>query len=315
MHPITDPQLLEALEGAVPEGIDLSDIPAVRTLYDAPQVNEAAAPIRGVSSADCYAPGPPDSPDVMVRIYRPEAQTGSLPALLWIHGGGYILGSVSGDHLRAGSLSLSLNCIVASVEYRLAPENPFPAAVEDCYAALKWLAQQSSRFGVTRDRIAVAGVSAGGGLAASSALMARDRAEVDICYQLLIYPMINDCNVQQASPDLPDAPVWPRANNLIAWRAYLGTEPGADDISPYAAAFRAEDLSGLAPAFIGVGTVDLFRDENIAYARRLMDHGVPTELHVYRDGFHAFDGAAPDSDAAQRFTAEYTRVLKRALHG
>ena len=302
--------MLEALERAMPGGIDLNDIPAARAAFSDVSADEAPPPIPpGVTSSDHYAPGPRGAPDVMVRIYRPEAGSAGLPALLWIHGGGYVLGSVDGNNFKAGSLALALNCLVASVEYRLAPENPFPAPLEDCYAALQWLTR------INGSRIAVGGASAGGGLAAALALAARDRAEVNIRYQLLIYPMIDDRSTQQASADLPDAPVWTRANNLIGWRAYLGREPGGDDISPYAAAGRAEDLSGLPPAFIGVGTHDLFRNENITYARRLMDCGVPTELHVYADGFHAFDGAAPDSDAARRFTAEYTRLLKRALHG
>jgi len=151
-------------------------------------------------------------------------------------------------------------------------------------------------------------------LAAGLGLLTRDRAEVDVCYQLLIYPMIDDANVEQAGPGVPDAPLWTRANNLVGWRSYLGQEPGCEGISPYAAAIRAEDVSGLPPTYFGVGTPDLFRDEDIAYAQRLMKAGVPTELHVYADGFHDFNGFAPESDAAQRFTAEYTRLLHRALH-
>jgi acetyl esterase/lipase len=146
-------------------------------------------------------------------------------------------------------------------------------------------------------------------------LLARDRAEVAVCYQLLIYPMIDDANVEQVGPDTPDAPLWTRANNLAGWRAYLQQEPGSPGISMYAAAIRAEDVSGLPPTYIGVGTPDLFRNEDIAYAQRLMKAGVPTELHVYADGFHGFDSFAPEADAAQRFTTEHTRLLFRALHG
>jgi acetyl esterase/lipase len=212
-------------------------------------------------------------------------------------------------------MALTLNCVIASVEYRLAPEHPFPAPVEDCYAALKWLADSASRFGIDPTRIAIGGASAGGGMAAGLGLLARDRGEVDIAYQLLIYPMIDDTNLAQAGPDTPDTSVWTRANNLAGWRAYLGQEPGGDGISVYAAATRAEDVSGLPPTYIGVGTQDLFRDENIAYAQRLMQAGVPTELHVYAHGFHGFDGFAAESDTAQRFIAEQMRLLARALHG
>ena len=319
MHPITDPQLAEGLAGfeqAVPGGISLDDIPATRQFFSGLTAAMAAqAPeIPGVVTSDHYAPGPDGAPDVMVRVYQPETRPDTLPALLWIHGGGYVIGTVEADDIKAKSLALALNCVVASVEYRLAPEHPFPAPLEDCYAALKWLAANADQFGVNRERIAIGGASAGGGLAAGLGLLARDRGEVDVCYQLLIYPMIDDTNVAQAGPGVPDAPLWSRANNLVGWRSYLGQEPGGEGVSEYAAAFRAKDVSGLPPTYIGVGTPDLFRDEDIAYAQRLMRAGVPTELHVYADGFHGFDGFAPASDAAQRFIAEHNRLLSRALH-
>jgi len=320
MHPITDPQLVEGLaefEEAVPGGITLDDIPATRQFLDGLTAAMAAeAPeILGVVTSDHHAPGPDGAPEVMVRIYQPERRPDTLPALLWIHGGGFVLGNVQGDDLMAKGMALALNCVVASVEYRLAPEHPFPAPLEDCYAALKWLAGSAEQFGINSGRIAIGGASAGGGLAAGLGLLARDRAEIDVCYQLLIYPMIDDTNIEQAGPDVPDAPLWTRANNLVGWRCYLGQEPGSDGISEYAAASRAKDVSGLPPTYIGVGTPDLFRDEDIAYAQRLMKAGVPTELHVYADGFHGFDLFAAESDVAQRFTAEHTRLLSRALHG
>ncbi len=319
MHPIRDPQLVAGLAGfeqAVPGGINLDDIPATRRILDGLNAAMAAmAPaIPGVVTSDHHAPGPEGAPAVLVRIYQPEDRPATLPALLWIHGGGYVLGSVDGDDLKAKILCLSLNCVVASVEYRLAPEHPFPAPVEDCYAALKWLAASAEEFGVNRARIAIGGASAGGGLAAGLGLLVRDRGEIDVCYQLLIYPMIDDTNVDQAGPGVPNAPVWSRASNLLGWQAYLGQEPGSAGVSPYAAASRAEDVSGQPPTYIGVGTPDLFREEDIAYARRLIAADVPTELHVYTDGFHGFDAFAPESDAAQRFTAEYTRLPRRALH-
>lgn len=319
MHPMTDPQLVAGLarfEQAVPGGITLDDIPATRQfLAGLSAVMAAQTPdIPGVATSDHFAPGPDGAPDVMVRIYQPETRPARLPALLWIHGGGYVLGNVQSDDLKAKGLALALNCVVASVEYRLAPEDPFPAPLEDCYAALKWLAASADQFGVNPARIAIGGASAGGGLAAGLGLLARDRAEVAVCYQLLIYPMIDDSNVEQAGAKTPDAPLWTRANNLLGWRAYLRQEPGSAGVSAYAAAFRAEDVSGLPPTYIGVGTPDLFRDEDIAYAQRLMKAGVPTELHVYADAFHGFDNFAPETETSQRFTAEFTRLLYRALH-
>jgi acetyl esterase/lipase len=319
MHPITNSQLAAALAGfeaAIPGGFNLDDIPAVRkTVRDLTAALAAQAPdIPGVVSSDHYAPGPEGAPEVMVRLYQPETRPHTLPALLWIHGGGYVLGDVQGDDLLAKGLTLALNCVVASVEYRLAPEHPFPAPLEDCYAGLKWLASNADELGLNGERIAIGGASAGGGLAAGLGLLARDRAEVKVCYQLLIYPMIDDANVEQAGPNVPDTPLWTRANNLVGWRSYLGQEPGSAGVSAYAAATRVEDVSGLPPTFIGVGTPDLFRDEDIAYAQRLMNAGVPTELHVYADGFHGFNMFAPDTNAAQRFTAEYTTLLRQVLH-
>ncbi len=319
MHPITDPQLLEGLaafEEAVPGGIKLDDIPATREFLDGLNAAMAATmpPIEGVQSVDHHAPGPDGAPEVMVRVYRPESATGTLPALLWIHGGGYVLGNVEGDEPRVKSMVKSLDCVMASVEYRLAPENPFPAPLEDCYAALLWLSKEAENLGIDASRIAIGGASAGGGLTAGLGLLTRDRGEIDICYQLLIYPMIDDTNVEPAGPGAPDAPLWNRENNLVGWRSYLGQEPGSDDVSPYAAAFRAKELDGLPPTYLGVGTPDLFLKENIAYAQRLVEAGVSTELHVYADGFHAFDMFAPEADASQRFTNEYVRLLRKALH-
>jgi acetyl esterase/lipase len=207
-----------------------------------------------------------------------------------------------------------VQCVVVSVEYRLAPEHPFPAPVEDCYAALKWLSTYSSELGVEKTRIAIGGASAGGGLAAGLALLARDRAEVAVTFQLLIYPMIDDRNVAPASESTPDTLVWSRENNLIGWRSYLGQEPGGEDVSPYAAASRAADLSGLPRAYIVVGELDLFLNENVEYAQRLLEAGVPTELHVYPGVYHGFEGLAADADVSQRSVAERDRVLKRALH-
>jgi acetyl esterase/lipase len=237
-----------------------------------------------------------------------------LPALLWIHGGGYVLGSVERDDLLAKHLARVGQCVVASVEYRLAPEHPFPAPVEDCYAALKWLSTHSADLGVNKSRIAIGGASAGGGLAAGLALVARDRAEVDVAFQLLIYPMIDDRNIVPASETAPDTFVWTRENNRMGWRAYLGREPGGADVSPYAAAARATDLRGLPPAYIPVGDLDLFLDENITYAQRLLTAGVPTELHVYPGAFHGFNGFVPGAEVSRRFNADRDNALKRMLH-
>jgi len=295
---------------------DFNDIPAARA---ASQQMMAAMKsqlpvIPGVITEDKKIPGPKGEPDVTVRLYWPEKQSGLLPALLWIHGGGYILGEIDQEDFTAKQFSLAGNCVVVSVEYRLAPENPYPAPLEDCYAALKWLAAHSRDLKVDPSRIAIGGASAGGGLAAGLSILARDRAEVKTVFQLLIYPMINDCNVAPPSDVLPDTLFWTRENNLQGWRSYLGCEPGGTGISCYAAAFRAENLEGLPPAYITVGDIDLFAEEDVEYARRLIAAGVPTELHVYPGGCHAFDMLVPNADISKRFVSDIHRALKRVLH-
>ena len=228
MHPLTDPQLIEGLAGfeqVVPGGITLDDIPATRQFLDGLTVAMAAqAPdISGVVTSDHYAPGSEDAPDVMVRMYQPETRPDTLPALLWIHGGGYVLGNVQGDDLKAKGLALALNCVVASVRVSLGTRNiPFlPHWKIVMQLSNGWRPMLINSVSIRRVLPSV-GASAGGGLAAGLGLLARDRAEVDICYQLLIYPMIDDTNIEQAGPDVPDAPLWTRANNLEGWRSYLG---------------------------------------------------------------------------------------------
>jgi acetyl esterase/lipase len=270
--------------------------------------------VPGVITEDRIVPGPVGAPDITVRIYRPEKQSGILPSLLWIHGGGYMLGEIDQEDFTAKQFVLAGECVVVSVEYRLAPEHPYPAPLEDCYAALKWLSANANKLEVDGSRIAIGGASAGGGLAAGLTLLSRDRNEVKTIFQLLIYPMINDCNIAPPGDDLPDTLFWTRDNNLVGWRSYLGCEPGSEEISCHAAAYRANNLEGLPPAYVTVGDLDLFSQEDIEYARRLIDAGVPTELHVYPGGCHAFDMLVPNADISKRFTADIHRALKRALH-
>jgi acetyl esterase/lipase len=319
MHRRLDPELaapLAAWYHAMKGGINLHDIPAARRMMEelAAAQMATARPIEGVRTEDRQAPGPEGAPDVFVRIYQPTERPDTLPALLWIHGGGYVLGSVARDDLLAKHLAKVGQGVVASVEYRLAPECPFPAPVEDCYATLKWLSAQSAALGVNPSRIAIGGASAGSGLAAGLALLSRDRAEVEVAFQLLIYPMLDDRNIAPATETVPDTFVWTRENNLMGWRAYLGRAPGGADVSPYAAAARATDLHGLPPAYIAVGDLDLFLDENMTYAQRLLAAGVPTELHVYSGAFHGFNGFAPSAEISRRFNADRDNALKRMLH-
>ena len=295
---------------------DFNNLPAARAASRKMMaaMKMQAPVIPGVITEDRLIPGLKESPDIAVRIYRPKNAAGLLPAMLWIHGGGYILGDIDQDDMMAKQFTLAGECVVVSVEYRLAPEYPYPAPLEDCYAALKWLAAQSDELSVDRSRIAIGGGSAGGGLAAGLAILARDRAEIRLMFQLLIYPMIDDRNIVPPSNTLPDALFWTRESNRAGWRSYLGCEPGGEDISCYAAACRATNLDGLPRAYIAVGDLDLFAQEDIDYARRLIAAGVTTELHVYPGGCHAFDMLVPGADISKRFNADIYRALKRALH-
>jgi acetyl esterase/lipase len=312
-----DPELRAVLEKVPADRpMDLNQIPAARgkmkkmmelALANMPQ-------IEGVSSRDEFAPGAQGAPAVRVRVYRPDDQRGKLPALLWIHGGGYVMGDIDQDDRLMKQMVRRVGCVVVSVDYRLAPENPFPAPVEDCYAGLKWLFAHAGELQVEPSRIAIGGASGGGGLTAGLALLTRDRGEVPVAFQLLIYPMIDDRNVTAASYAITDPRMWNRESNRLAWKAYLGRDGGGTGVSPYAAASRAPDLTGLPPAYIPVGALDLFVDENIEYAQRLIQAGVPTELHVYPGAFHGFDVFAPSARVSKQFKAERDDALRRALH-
>ncbi|WP_157218892.1 alpha/beta hydrolase [Flavisphingomonas formosensis] len=252
--------------------------------------------------------------DVGIIIFRPEPAETPLPAVLHIHGGGYVMGTAEMSSAGNAVTADAARCVIVSVDYRLAPETPHPGPLEDCYAALKWLHDGAEELGVDRTRIAVAGESAGGGLAAALALLARDRGEVPLIFQRLIYPMIDDRTcVRDAHPYVGEF-IWTPASNRFGWHALLGEKPGGAGISPYAAAARAEDLAGLPPAYISVGSLDLFLEENVDYALRLTRAGVPVELHVYPGAFHGFE-LAPNTRLARVAARDRLEALKRALYG
>jgi acetyl esterase/lipase len=254
-----------------------------------------------------------NGPDVLVRVYRPAHAPSPAPALYWVHGGGMVMGSVAMNDDSCAAFADDLGIVVASVEYRLAPEHPYPAPIEDCYAGLRWVVAEADELGIDRSRVAVGGASAGGGLAAGLALVARDRGEVEVCFQLLVYPMLDDRNVTPSSHAVVDPKVWNRDANAAGWNAYLAGRAGADDIEPYAAPARATDLAGLPPAYINVGDLDLFVDEDIAYAQALMRVGVAVELHVYPGAFHGSNGFVSRSALSRRWTADERAALGRAL--
>jgi acetyl esterase/lipase len=236
-----------------------------------------------------------------------------LPALVWIHGGGYVLGTPEADGLKMKLLASEVGCAVISVDYRLAPEAPFPAGVEDCYAALRWTHAQADALGVDRGRIAIGGGSAGGGLAAALGLLARDRGELQVAFQLLLVPMLDDRTTTTSDPH-PFAGEfgWTTNHNLVGWTALLGQTRGGDGVSAYAAPARAESLVGLPSTYIATGALDLFLEEDMEYARRLARAGVPVELHVYPGAYHGFSRAA-DARVTRAYVRDHTQALRRAF--
>jgi acetyl esterase/lipase len=242
---------------------------------------------------------------VGVRLFRPVDATGPTPALLWIHGGGYVIGKAAQDDVVCRRYAREFGATVASVDYRLAPEHPYPAPLEDCYSALQWLVRLPS---VDPARVAIGGASAGGGLAAALALLTRDRGEIDLAAQLLVYPMLDDRTVDRRDLDNPGHRLWNQSSNKFGWSSYLG-----DADREVAVPARREDLSGLPPAWLGVGTFDLFHDEDLAYAERLKAAGVPCEVEVVPGAFHGFDGIVPKADVSQSFFNSQQAVLRRAF--
>jgi acetyl esterase/lipase len=249
------------------------------------------------------------SAEVSVRVYRPAPAPGPLPALLWIHGGGLVIGTAAMDDAFCRRVADELGVLVASVEYRLAPEHPFPAPLEDCYTALGWLARQD---GVDPDRIAIGGASAGGGLAAALALLAKERAEIRPAFQLLVYPMLDDRTALRTDVDESRLRMWNQNSNRFGWRSYIGPAFGGQ-VPALAAAARYEDLSGLPPAWVGVGTHDLFHDEDVAYARRLRAAGVDVELHEVSGAYHGFDMVERKAPVSRAFVRSQIGALAAAL--
>ncbi|MEM7141040.1 MAG: alpha/beta hydrolase [Actinomycetota bacterium] len=264
---------------------------------------------------DRMIPGREGDPDVMVRIYRPaQTPTGPMPGLVEIHGGGFVLGEVSMMDAFCDRVAAEFPAVVVSVDYRLAPEDPFPAGVEDCYAALSWFAANADEFRVDVDRIAIGGQSAGGGLAAATALLARDRGGPSLCFQLLEIPELDDRLDTPSMVAFTDTPLWNRPNAIRSWSWYLGGDdlPGSVDVSYYAAPARCEDLSGLPPACVTVMEFDPLRDEGLIYAARLLQAGVSTELHAYPGTFHG-SALVADAEVSKQGARDTFNALRRAL--
>ncbi|SQD98471.1 Alpha/beta hydrolase fold-3 domain protein [Parafrankia sp. Ea1.12] len=258
-------------------------------------------------------PGPPGGPEVSLLVCRPTATATPHAVLYFAHGGGMITGDNRLTLDDPLDWAQELGLVVVSVDYRLAPENPHPAPVEDCYAGLVWTAAHAVDLGVDPSRIIISGQSAGGGLAAATALLARDRGGPALDGQLLMCPMLDDRNDTPSARQMTGLGIWDRSMNEMGWTALLGAARGGPDVSSYAAPARATDLSALPPTFVDVGSAETFRDEDVAYASRIWQAGGEAELHVWPGGFHAFDLVAPQAALSRAAKAARLQWLRRLL--
>lgn len=300
--PLLDPEIAQVLSTMELSNATLSvetlpGIRAARAALPEPTLSDS------VTRTDCIVT---QRPSVSVRMHQRRGATQLQPAVYWMHGGGLVLGSNVIDDPRFDGWCQRLGCVGASVEYALAPESPYPIPLEDCYAGLQWLHDNASTLGIDPNRIGIGGSSAGAGLAAALALLARDRGELRVAFQALIYPMLDDRQTTVSS-QWKD-PVWPPQANRFGWSSYLGElDPG--DVPIYAAPARATDLRGLPPTFISVGALDVFSDEDVDYATRLRHAGVPVDLHVYAGAPHGFDSLAPNTEIGKRANGELEQWL------
>lgn len=306
-----DPELAQAVAQMPP--IDNSDVAQSRQGIVMMQQFMPPVDATGVSIEDCMIVGA-DGDDLPIRIYQPAAADRPAPAMVFYHWGGFMLGNLDTEHARCVMIARDAGCVVVSVDYRLAPEHPFPAGVEDCYAGLLWTIRNATELGIDPARVAVGGTSAGGGLAAAVSLMARDRQQPKLAFQFMGFPVTDDRMETDSIKAFTDTPNWTYPATVIMWNHYLG-ETRSDQTSPYAAPMRADDLRDLPPAYIWTGEFDPLRDEGIAYALRLMAAGVPIELHNFAGTFHGFD-QTPGAVIARRSQREQVAasVRRLALH-
>ncbi|MFI0980601.1 alpha/beta hydrolase [Streptomyces sp. NPDC021093] len=318
--PPFDPELdvvLRALNKESREPITPENLGARQRRDASARPRPTAGELRGdgrFEVAELCVPGPPGGPDVTLVSARPAGLDGPLPLLYYMHGGAMVMGnawSVLPRILREWVLPLGM--AVLSVEYRLAPRVRYPEPLEDCYAGLVWAAGHAAELGIDADRIVIGGKSAGGGLAAALALLARDRGGPGVMGQLLLCPMLDDRGSTFSSRQMSGLGVWDLTSHETVWKALLGDRYGAEDLPPYAAPSRAADLSGLPPAYIEVGSAEMFRDEDTAYAQAIWQAGGRAELHVWPGAYHGFDGMAPKAALSRDARDARTRWLRRLL--
>jgi len=318
-----DPDLipgLERLKALVGDGLDVAkDLHSARVSSNARDetlIDALTLPDTIVQEVVTCPASEGAHPSVDMRVMRPRdaaSKTAPMPLFYWIHGGGYVLGTAKQGDLFTLTAAQQLGCFAASVDYRLSPEAAYPEPLDDCYRGLKYLLDNAAEFNIDPTRVIIGGVSAGGGLAAGLGLLVRDRAEFSLLGQVLLYPMLDDRNVAPASDSHSDTLVWSRQANLFGWQSYLGDAFGRDDVPIYAASARAEDLSGLPPTYMPVGDLDLFLQENIAYAQKLTQCGVATHFHIYPGAFHGFNGFAADAPVSQQCNQEIFSFVGKLL--
>ncbi|WP_426738645.1 alpha/beta hydrolase [Plantibacter sp. 2H11-2] len=314
-HPPFDPELaavLSAIGDLMPSTLTADMIPMLR------QASPVSLPVdemlaeAGVERRDLTIAGY-EGAEISVSVLARAGRVGTGPGVFHTHGGGMIMGDRFVGLAQFLPWIVELDATVVTVEYRLAPEFPDPYPVEDCYAALVWTAEHAQELGIDPARFIIAGASAGGGLAAGVALLARDRSGPELAGQVLIYPMLDDRDATVSTTQIDGVGVWDRGSNITGWTALLGDRVGGDDVSIYAAPARATDLTGLPPAFIDCGSAEVFRDEDVAYATSLWQAGVQAELHVWPGGFHGFDMLAPHAELARAMTAARNAWVARLL--
>jgi acetyl esterase/lipase len=312
---LVDPELKPILQTALKQSPKL--VWSDKTLHDIRRQSAASVrqPLAQPAFYERTIPGPAGAPDVHIVVIGVAEGTAPRPAVLHIHGGGYIVGSAAENIVPMQQLSAKHGCVVVSVDYRLAPETKFPGSLEDNYAALRWLHANAKDLGVDRNRIALLGESAGGGHIAALAIAARDRSEVPVAMQVMLYPMLDDrTGSSRAAPPHLGAFVWDAAANRFGWSSLLGVPAGTNSVPRGAVPARVQNLRGLPPTFIAVGSIDLFVEEDIAYAQRLIQAGVPTELYIAPGGYHGFDIIVPEAKISKEFKSVWNDALHRGLN-